>query len=278
MTATTIKNVIRRRLFGRSRYQPLWERLHGWALEGMNICASDGSIEAGEIWVLKFIERHLPNNVPAVVLDVGANCGDYSVEVLQHLHCDLKLFCFEPAAEVFHSLQKRMSPFQNVLCLPFGFSDIEESTTLYSWGNSSPMSSLYDRFQLTHSNGDGMGKKEEIINLKTIDAFCAEKRLDRVLLLKLDVEGHEIKVLEGAKRLIQAGAVDFIQFEFGGTNVDSRTFLHDFVVLLGANYRIYRILKDGLRPIGPYREHNEIFLYSNYLAVAEALQIHTSIR
>jgi hypothetical protein len=75
-------------------------------------------------------------------------------------------------------------------------------------------------------------------------------------------------VLRGAKRLIEDKAIDFIQFEFGGIDVDSRTFLHDFFALLQPNFDIYRIVVDGIVRVEHYHEKYEIFLYANYLAVS----------
>jgi hypothetical protein len=82
----------------------------------------------------------------------------------------------------------------------------------------------------------------------------------------MDVEGNELNILNGAKRMIENDSIDFIQFEFGGCNIDSRTFFQDFFYLLKERYRIYRILKNGLYPIDSYSEKYEIFITTNYLA------------
>lgn len=66
--------------------------------------------------------------------------------------------------------------------------------------------------------------------------------------------------------MLASGAVDFIQFEFGGTNIDSRTYFQDFYYLLKDQYNIYRILKDGLFQITQYKEVYEVFITTNFLA------------
>ena len=58
-----------------------------------------------------------------------------------------------------------------------------------------------------------------------------------------------------------------IQFEFGGCNIDYRTYFRDFYYLLKENYKIYRILKDGLFELKQYKESYEIFINVNYLAI-----------
>jgi hypothetical protein len=84
--------------------------------------------------------------------------------------------------------------------------------------------------------------------------------------LKLDIEGHELNAIKGAKQMIADKKVDFIQFEFGGCNIDSRTYFQDFYYLLKDKYRIYRILRDGIFEIEQYKETSEIFITVNYLA------------
>jgi Methyltransferase FkbM domain len=78
----------------------------------------------------------------------------------------------------------------------------------------------------------------------------------------VDVEGNELNVLKGASEMIRKGNIDFIQFEFGGTDIDSRTFFQDFYYLLKDNYKIYRIYRNGLDPIRQYNQTQEIFLAS----------------
>jgi hypothetical protein len=50
--------------------------------------------------------------------------------------------------------------------------------------------------------------------------FVAQRGIERIHILKLDTEGHEFRYLQGATRLLEARAIDFFQFEFGGTYID----------------------------------------------------------
>jgi hypothetical protein len=105
------------------------------------------------------------------------------------------------------------------------------------------------------------------VELRTLDDFCAERGIGRIDLLKIDVEGHELRVLEGARGLLEADAIGFIQFEFNATNIDSRSFFRDFYELLSPRYRLSRIVRDGLYPIGAYSPRHELFVGPvNYLA------------
>ena len=59
-----------------------------------------------------------------------------------------------------------------------------------------------------------------------------------------------------------------IQFEFGGSNIDTRTFFQDFWYFFkDRNFSIYRITPNGILPIREYTEHDEFFSTTNYIAV-----------
>ena len=111
-----------------------------------------------------------------------------------------------------------------------------------------------------------MDQAEEV-SVNTLDGFCKKNNISTIDFLKIDVEGNEYKVLLGAQKMIKAGKISFIQFEFGGTDIDARIFFFDFFKLLSGNYNLYRILKNGLWPINHYKETDEIFFTTNYLAV-----------
>ncbi len=127
----------------------------------------------------------------------------------------------------------------------------------------SPLGSLYER-QLDHLE-ISVAKTEDVV-VTTADDYAAVHQISHVDLLKVDAEGHELHVLRGAERLLAEERVGLVQFEFGGTNIDSRTFLRDFYELLEPRYELHRVLGDGVYPIGPYRETSEIFTTTNFLA------------
>jgi hypothetical protein len=87
-------------------------------------------------------------------------------------------------------------------------------------------------------------------------------------LLKLDVEGHEFDILEGVERMLSQQNIRFISFEFGGANIDTRTYFQDYFYLFKKyDYNIYRILPNSDPfPITQYDEVDETFRTTNYLA------------
>ena len=147
-------------------------------------------------------------------------------------------------------------------------SDKTAVISIFKEKESSRIASVYHR-RLDHFDIDM--KFQEDCQFATVDEFCAANQIDRIHFLKIDVEGHELAVLRGANRMIGGGKVDYIQFEFGGCNIDSRTFFQDFWYMLHNQYDIYRIVPTGLYPIKKYTETREIFLCSNYLAESKSM-------
>lgn len=249
---------------GKNKFQSFFERLHEVSLRGMNIGELTVVEESGELYALNHIHEMLKKTKDVVVFDVGANIGDYTKLINSVFKNTAQIFSFEPSKSTFTKLLNNTEGLEKVNRYNFGFGDLESEVSLYGNSNESLISSVYKR-NLDHF--DISIEKLETIQIKTIDDFCASNDIDRIHFLKIDVEGHEKKVLEGAKNMLAANKIDFIQFEFGGCNIDSRTYFQDFYYLLKSTYKIYRIAKDGLFEIKAYKESYEVFITTNYLAI-----------
>lgn len=259
-------------VIGKKTFQPVFEALNFLSIRGMNFMVS-GVKQSGEINVIKYVfekSGRTEDKHPFIIFDVGANVGNWTIPCLKYCREHACLYSFEPLRKTFDELRDNITRYfadlaeDRIFLFNFGFSDKEQTSVMHYNPVCSGMASLYKR-RLEHS-GLTSNHQEEV-KLKTIDRFCEEHGISKIHFLKLDVEGHEMNVLEGASGLINKNAIDFIQFEFGGCNIDSRTFFQDFFYYLNPNYRIYRICKDGLREIKVYKEQYEIFTTINYLAV-----------
>ena len=109
---------------------------------------------------------------------------------------------------------------------------------------------------------------EEEVDLTRFDEYW-NKNSTIIDYVKIDVEGHELDVLEGFGQLILK--TKLIQFEFGGCNIDTRTYFKDFwYFFLERNFIIYRITPRGLLRIPIYKEKYEFFQTTNYIALNRA--------
>lgn len=246
---------------GTVRSQRLFGLLRRVALLGMNYGADDPAT-SGEQHVLDRIARGRQGGRP-VVFDVGANVGAYARLTLERLP-DVELHCFEPSPHALERLRSAVEGHPAVHVHPFGLGRAETTEPFYGNSPGSELASVYPR-RLDH-HGIVVDRQGDV-RLRRLDDVLPELGVERVDLLKLDVEGHELAVLEGAAGALHDGRVEAIQFEFGGTHIDARVFFQDFYYLLSPHYRIHRILRNGLWPIDSYREEDEVFLTANYLCL-----------
>lgn len=270
--AAMLKKILFREGAKHARLQPLWSRLHTLAVFAMNY-GGGGLIEtSGEEWVLANVVGPACRRVQdPVVFDVGANNGDYSL-MARRLVPSAEVYAFEPSAQVFEQLTRNVAHVGRVKPFNLGLSDEEKTVELYSYtveGAEVSLISSIDRRLPTQVVNVEVSASERV-SVQTLDRFCEEQGVGRIDFLKLDVEGHELAVLRGARRMLSEGRVSMLQFEFGPANIYSRTYFYDFWSLLSDSYDIHRIVPNGLAPIAYYGEHREIFLTTNYLAVRRA--------
>ncbi len=205
----------------------------------------------GEQWLLE----RLPER--PVVLDVGANVGGYSRMVLK-ARPGATIHAFEPSATAFRQLVN----LPGVVAHHHGLSDKEGAMTLFSDQQGSEMASVHQR------DLERLSIRTDVTENATfcrLDAVWPELAVEHVDLLKIDVEGHDLHVLRGAGDLLDGRRIRMVQFEFGGANIDSRSFLRDFLKLLEPTYRVSRLLPRGFA-VASGDERGEVFVYANYVA------------
>ena len=195
---------------------------------------------------INFPEKHK-------VFDIGANFGKWTENCLDKVE-NAHFYLFEPSEFCFKNLISKFSSNEKITVYHYALGDTEKSTFLYSDFPGSGLSSLYKR-DLNYL--DIYFNYEESIKMITIDSFVEESKIVPTA-LKIDVEGHELAVLQGAINTLKD--ISLIQFEFGGSNIDSKVFFKDIYKFLQKNsFTIYRLSNSKLIPISQYKEIHECF-------------------
>ncbi|KQS04350.1 hypothetical protein ASG11_08880 [Sphingomonas sp. Leaf357] len=217
---------------------------------------------SGEREALDVVFGRLNGRAP-ILFDVGANIGDYTAMLLDRFGSSAKIFAFEPSLGAFGALSEKFDAVPSVTLSRLALSDASGDRTLHSDADGSTIASLENlESPIRPFDPDHF----QTVACMRLDDYCAEHAIARIDFLKVDVEGHELSVLRGATRLLASRAIDVIQFEFGEPNIDSRTFMRDFVNLL-QGYDFFRIVPGGPVPWTYAGGRSEIFATINYLAV-----------
>lgn len=195
-------------------------------------------------------------------LDIGANVGNYSL-VIKGTNPKLRVYAFEPSSITFSTLVEKTER-EGIHCFNVGFGESTQVANLYYDAPKSGLASLSKR-NLAHFEID-FGLSEEV-QILTIDSWLASNKLINNLVVKMDIEGHELFALKGAQTALK-DRIKVLQFEFGGANVSSGVFFIDIWSILCETHTVYRLTASGLQEIVAYTEDLENFVNTTYYAKA----------
>lgn len=132
------------------------------------------------------------------VFDVGANIGITSLAFAKAVGPTGQVLAFEPSPDSFKSLKNQIHLNQlDSIITPLDYAVTNQPGFLEFWLSEDP----YDMQHGPAAGSKDLRRKIEVQAI-TLDAFCAERQL-RPDIIKIDVEGFEPLVLEGAVQLIQ---------------------------------------------------------------------------
>lgn len=146
------------------------------------------------------------------VIDIGAWCGTWATELVPY---SKKIIAFEPSKSHFYCLEKNI----------FNISEIVEPNRI-AIGDREAMIDLIETDHTQEARVDDSKIGE--IQMRTLDSFEFEK----VDLIKIDAEGYEMKVLEGAEKTLESCQYLMIELnnntkKYGSSNRDVERYLND---------------------------------------------------
>lgn len=180
----------------------------------------------------------------AVIIDVGGHSGQ-TTKLFSQMAPQGHVYVFEPGLYAQSIISKviQLKKFNNVTLETVGLSNERGEAELVAPLKTSG-SVGFGRSHVSYSDEDDNNVKHTI-QLITLDDYIADKYIRRVDFLKVDIEGHEMKMFYGATKTIDTfrpvvytEAID----EFLERSGNSIQELWDFFI--EKNYRIYLIDKD----------------------------------
>jgi len=192
-----------------------------------------------------------------IIFDVGANVGEYTLNFARSVGSTGKIFSFEPHPLVFKKLQHhiQINRMNHIKYYNMGLSDAPGKLhmSICETRNSGGRSVSKNN----QKENKGESTQVEVVQL---DSIMEQENLSHIDLIKIDVEGHELRVLKGAEKLIVKYKPN-LYIEVNNSNLqnhgDSSATL--FQWLKSKGYSIYDAI--DLRPIhsvGDFAPHMDI--------------------
>jgi FkbM family methyltransferase len=252
-------------IFARNIFLKLNKLLYLLSLRGLGILNYKNSHLSGE---RGFLIKYLNRLESPTIIDVGANKGSYTVDVL-NANKSSRVFCFEPHPKTFQKLNKLFANEKNVLAVNTGVGDQNSILKLFDYenGGGSSHASLYKDVLTDLHKSKGVSTND--INIIRLDEFIEEKKIQKIDLLKIDTEGNEYACLQGLGSYLKGDFVKAIHFEFNEMNAISGIHFKMFWDLLSLDYDLFRLLPGGsLLQIKEYSPvYCEIYAYQNIVAI-----------
>jgi FkbM family methyltransferase len=258
-------------IFARPWAQPFNNVILQLALRGQgykNCCDPKSTGEA------IFIEL-LASTAPTLCIDIGANKGEYSQTLLSRTKATV--IAFEPLPKAFENLSKLKAAYpERFDALNVGVGAKEDTLQLHYGSEDSKLASFSaETSQIAYVGARNVNVMQ--VPVVTLDSY-AEKhlygRFDRLDLLKIDTEGFEYEVLQGAQKTIARLRPKFIQLEYNWHQLFRATSLKRLSELM-PGYTAYQLLPygSGLVKRDVNRPESNIFHYSNFVFVREGVSI-----
>jgi len=201
----------------------------------------------------------------AVIFDVGANIGGMALRFARRT-AHGQIYAFEPTAYAYQKLLRnlslnpelasRITPIQAFLS-----DHVEGSRSVQAYSSWKVDGSATD----AHPVHGGVIHDAESVDVLTVDEFCRARGIDRVDLIKIDTDGHELSVLLGAREtltrnlpciIFEAGL--YLIEENGGTFDQYIDYLTPFGYKLINSSNLHPVSRETYRAEIPLRATTDI--------------------
>lgn len=192
-----------------------------------------GTYERG---TLHFMKKYLKDNQTFV--DLGANIGVHAMFASKLVGQEGRVIAFEPSANTRKILLEnvQLNHCINIEVLSYAIGNSEEYVVLYKAANETKG----EVSLLEPVNFNTQTAQTEIVSLSKLDSVLNNERVD---MLKIDIEGFELKALKGAHHLIKQKPILIIECTSATENdFYNRVDLYNY--LLSLNYTVFK-LKGG---------------------------------
>jgi FkbM family methyltransferase len=201
-----------------------------------------------------------------IVFDVGANVGELTLLFSRFVGAG-QVHAFEASGRVFERLKtvSRASGCTNVFLNHLAVAEAEGTVRLHVYDERHLGWNTLAVRPLENYGIDVKPVAAEEVRATTIDLYCEREGINKIDLLKIDVEGAEFQVLRGARRMLREKRIACVTFEFGQTTFDMGNNPDEIeAYLTNLGYKLRNMVLG--QPIFPGRETAHTACFSMHIA------------
>ena len=191
-------------------------------------------------------QQKLVKSAKPIIFDVGANIGQTTEKYFYHFP-NSNIHAFEPFDDASNIFINKFKDNKNVRLNKLALADKKGVHEFYlnkCHYTNSLLETVSVGNRVFHDNDDQLtGIKKIKIKTETLDNYCKTKKVKRINILKMDVQGGELKVLMGAKHMLKKKAIDVIFSEVEFVEMyKSQPLFDDLVIFLRKyGYDLYNL-------------------------------------
>ena len=209
---------------------------------------------------------HMPNNRPVVFFDIGAHGGHFSDTIVKAYQIKRGILV-EPLAHAIPILQNKFPDKGKILIINAAVADTNGETEFFVNPEADFVSSL---LRINNKNEElaAMNIKDPVsvkVKTITIDKISADEQLDSVDLLKIDVQGAEHLVLNGAIETLKITKLVYTEFSFKPIYAQSSTFYDLYNFLYAHNFILTNVQPGYVSPGGELLQGDALFVNKDFL-------------
>jgi len=168
------------------------------------------------------------------VLDIGANEGQFAGQIGEILP-EARIYAFEPLAEPFAKLSATARP--NLRAFRYAIGETNGTIGMHK-NEYSPSSSLLTMTDLHRQSFPGTSiERPEEVEMKTLDDIAAQLALEPNILVKMDVQGYEGKVIAGGREILAKTKIVIVETSFETLYEGQPLFDDIYRILTGMGFR-----------------------------------------
>lgn len=171
---------------------------------------------ASEVGIAPKLREVFREDEPLVIFDIGACEGEDSIRYAR-LFPNARIFAFEPVPENVALIERNLSAYgtTRVELVPCALSSEEGSAVFHlssgapegaanseEWNYGNKSSSLLPPGDVREHHPWLVFDRTIEVRTRTLDGFCRERGIERVDFIHMDVQGAELRVLEGAEGML----------------------------------------------------------------------------